>query len=69
METFTDRNGRTWQGHGPRPYFVRCNKDRRFGSLEAARAYARTVDGHYSMFFEYAPGTGVSIESSLRGAR
>jgi hypothetical protein len=67
-QTFTDRNGRTWRACGPRPYMVRCNRDRWFGSLEAARAYARTVQGHYSIFFDFAPGTGAFVESSIKPA-
>jgi len=60
--TFTDRSGRTWATNSARPYFVRCGRSRSFGSLPAARAYAHSGVGTYSIFFDYAPGEGVFIE-------
>ena len=62
--TQTLPNGTTQTSTLPRPYFVRgATGSRAFGSLAAARRYARTV-GTYSIFFDYAPGCGRFIESS-----
>lgn len=37
--------------------------------VEAAQAYAATIDGYWSIFFDYAPGTGAFIESNTRRAQ
>lgn len=66
--TWTDHLGRTSTTTVRLPFIVRLydgrGHERRFGSLERARAAARSAGCSYSIFFDVGRGVGRFIEKA-----